>query len=131
MIEIFFEPPKLPSFVTKTWIYIDPLRSFPPVAPSFFKYLTRHQTRLRWTDYLRKLIKLPYEVGSEKNTLQRQLSFLREELRRHSSLKYFSKHITDGTSSIRTILKSDSDRVFNFEYRAGLLVLVEYEGSSS
>jgi len=127
----FFEPPRLPSFVTKTWIYIDPLHSFPTVAPSFFRYLTRHQTKIRWTDYLRNIIKLPYEVGSEKNTLHRQLSFLREELRRYSALKYFSKHIADGSSLIRTSLQSDSSRVFNFEYRSGLLVLVEYDGGSS
>ncbi len=126
----FFKPPPLPSFVTKTWIYIDPLSSFPTVAPSFFKYLTRHQSKFRWTDYLRKIIQLPYEIGSEKNTLQRQVSFLKEEMRRHSSLKYFSKHIRDGTSNIRNSLQSDSSRVFNFEYRAGLLVLVEYEVGS-
>ena len=87
--------------------------------------------KLTWFRYLKNAILLPHEFGSEKNTLHRQISYIKEELDRHSSLKYFTRHVSQSSSQIQNILLKDANRVFNFEERAGLLVLIEYDGEQS
>ena len=124
----FFPPPNLPSFVTTTWVYIDPLQSFPPIAPTFFSHLSG-TTKHTWLQRIQQLVVLPHEVGSDKNTLQKQLSFVKEELERYSSLKYFTTRISRDAKHIpRTLQQNNKNKVFCFEKKGDLLVLVEYDG---